>query len=146
MRELESYFADLPVRAYKDSDLIIREGGAAGALFFLKQGTVSIYSNGEHMTDVTEAGTVLGEVAILLERPAMADVRALGDVSCYVVEDAESFLQTSPEVMLHIAKSLAKKIDFMSAYLSDIKKQYAGQEGHLGMVGDVLDSLLNTKN
>lgn len=145
MVEIDFQCTDLPVRTYKDSELIIREAGAAGALYFLKEGTVSIYSQGEHVTDTSEAGTVFGEIAVLLERPAMADVRAQGEVTCYVAEDAEAFLQSSPEVMLHIAKSLAKKIDFMSAYLSDLKKQYSGQDNHLGMVGDVLDSLLNTK-
>ncbi|MGB0416839.1 MAG: Crp/Fnr family transcriptional regulator [Coraliomargarita sp.] len=146
MIDVDCKCSHLPVRNYKDSELIIREGGAAGALYFLKAGSVAIYSKGEHVTNLSDKGTVLGEVAILLERPAMADVRALGDVSCYVAEDAEAYLQSSPEVMLYIAKSLAKKIDFMSAYLSDLRKQYAGQENHLGMVSDVLDSLLNTKD
>lgn len=145
MIDVDCKCSDLPIRSYKDSELIIREGGAAGALYFLKEGTVSIYSKGEHVTDVSDKGSVFGEVAVLLERPAMADVRAQGDASFYVAEDAEAYLQSSPEVMLHIAKSLAKKIDFMSAYLSDLKKQYSGQDDHLGMVGDVLDSLLNAK-
>jgi len=146
MIDVDCKCSHLPLRTYKDSELIIREGGAAGALYFLKEGTVSVYSRGEHVTNLSEKGTVFGEVAILLERPAMADIRALGEVTCYIAEDAEAYLQSSPEVMLYIAKSLAKKIDFMSAYLSDLKKQYSGQQDHLGMVGDVLDSLLNTKS
>ena len=145
MIDVDCKCSHLPVRSYKDSELIIREGGAASALYFLKEGSVSIYSKGEHVTNLSDKGTVFGEVAILLERPAMSDVRALGDVKCYVAEDAEAYLQSSPDVMLYIAKSLAKKIDFMSAYLSDLKRQYSGEQNHLSMVGDVLDSLLNAK-
>ncbi|ADE55619.1 Crp/Fnr family transcriptional regulator [Coraliomargarita akajimensis] len=138
--------SDLPVREFADGDLIIAKDAQVDALYFLKEGVVSIYRDGEHLTDADEVGTVLGEICVLLGRLPLADVRAKGPVKLYVAENPEVFMRECPEMVLQMARSLAKKVDFMSAYLSDLKRQYSGQDNHLGMVHEVLDSLLNTKD
>lgn len=137
--------ADLPVREYEDGDVIIREGGRSGALYFLLEGSVAITRGGVALARVDEVGTVLGEISILLDRPHVAEVTAAGPVKMHVAAEAEEFLRLHPDVNLYIARSLAKKVDAMSCYLADLKEQYAGDEGHLGMVHEVLDSLMQLK-
>ena len=58
---------------------------------------------------------------------------------------AREFLRDHPEVNLYIARSLAKKVDALGCYLADLKQQYADEEGHLGMVGEVLDAMMGMK-
>lgn len=137
--------ADLPVREYADGEVIIREGGRSGALYFLLEGTVEVIRGGVQLATVADVGTVLGEISILLDRPHIAEVRAAGPVRMHVAADAEEFLRQHPDVNLFIARSLARKVDAMSCYLADLKQQYAGEEGHLGMVHEVLDELMQLK-
>jgi CRP-like cAMP-binding protein len=126
-------------------EVIIQEGARSGALYFLKEGKVEVSRGGVGLAEIEEAGTVLGEISILLDRPHIAEVKAAGTVRMHVASDAEAFLREHPEVNLHIARSLAKKVYSMSCYLVDLKRQYEGEEGHLGMVHEVLDSLMNLK-
>ncbi len=136
---------DLPVREYADGEVIIHEGGRSGALYFLLEGRVEVIRAGVLLATVEETGTVLGEISILLDRPHIAEVRAAGPVRMHVAADAEDFLRRHPDVNLFIARSLARKVDAMSCYLTDLKQQYAGEEGHLGMVHEVLDELMQLK-
>jgi CRP-like cAMP-binding protein len=136
----------LPVREYQPDEVIIVEGGRSGALYFLKAGQVVVSREGVVLAELGEAGTVLGEISILLDRPHIAEVRADGPVEMHIAEDAEAFLREHPEVNLYIARALAKKVDAMSCYLTDLKRQYEGEEGHLGMVHEVLDSIMNLKS
>lgn len=133
------------MQEYSDGEVIIKEGGRSGALYFLLEGKVAVTRGGVGLAEIEEVGTVLGEISILLDRPHIAEVIAAGPVRMHVASDAEAFLRAHPEVNLYIARSLAKKVDAMSCYLVDLKKQYAGDDSHLGMVHEVLDSLMQLK-
>ncbi|NIP93287.1 MAG: cyclic nucleotide-binding domain-containing protein, partial [Akkermansiaceae bacterium] len=106
------------------------------------QGKVEVVRGGIRIALVEEPGAVLGEISVLLDRPHMAEVRAMGKAFFYVARDAERFLNEHPAVNLHIACTLAKRVDALGCYLADLKQQYADDESHLGMVGEVLDSLM----
>ena len=136
---------ELPIREFEDGEVVITEGGRSGALYFLKEGKVEIVRQGVILACEGEPGMVLGEISILLDRPHNAEVRAVGRAAFHVAANAEEFLKEHPEVNLTIARSLAKKVDAMGCYLVDLKQQYAGEEGHLGMVHEVLDSLMGMK-
>lgn len=133
------------MREYEADEVIIVEGGRSGALYFLKEGKVVVSRDGVVLAELDEAGTVLGEISILLDRPHIAEVRADGPVLMHIASDAEAFLREHSDVNLYIARALAKRVDAMSCYLTDLKRQYAGEEGHLGMVHEVLDTLMNLK-
>lgn len=96
------------------------------------------------MAHVSTPGTVFGEISILLDRPHIAEVRAAEDSTLYMVKDAASYLKRHPDVNLYISKDLAKKVDMLGCYLADLKKQYGGEEGHLGMMHEVLDTLMHS--
>lgn len=138
--------AQLPVRDYKAGEVVIEEGGKSGHLFFLIKGTVEISRDGTVVAKIGEPGLVLGEISILLDRPHIAEVRAEEDCSFHVAEDPEAFLDAHPQVSLHMARALAKKVDVTTCYLVDLKQQYGGEEGQLGMVHEVIDSLLQMKH
>ena len=136
---------DLPLREYEAGDVIIEEGGRSGALFFLKEGTVRFSRGGTPLADISDAGTLLGEVSVLLDRPAIIRVEGVGSVVFHVAEDAEAFLLAHPEVNLLITRWVARKVDAMSCYLVDLKEQYGDEAGHFGMVHEILDALLHSK-
>lgn len=142
--DLECECSDLPMVKYSAGDVVIEEGKCFGALFFLQSGTVEVVRNGVSLGTLSEPGTVLGEISVLLGRPHIAEVHAVDECSFKFAEDADAFLKEHPEVNLYISRQLAKKVDTLSCYMADLKQQYAGEEGHLGMVPDVLEKLLNS--
>lgn len=145
MIDVASHCQGLPVRNYEEGDLVIKEGGRSGALFILRSGSVEIRKSGQLLATISEPGSVLGEISILLDRPHTAEVRAVEASEFHLAEHAETFLSERPEIAIYLARALARKVDTMSCYLVDLKQQYADQEGGLGMVHEVLDSLLQPK-
>jgi CRP/FNR family transcriptional regulator, cyclic AMP receptor protein len=91
---------------------------------------------------VTQPGAVFGEISILLGVPHTASVRAVRPTRAYVVEDGRAFLKSKPEVLLYVGKLLATRLQAATAYLADIKRQFAEHGDHLCMVDEVLDSIL----
>jgi len=145
MIDLDSDCTGLPLRDFAADEVILEEGGRSGALYFLKCGRVEVSRAGQVLATVDKPGTVLGEVSILLDRPHMAEVKALVPTSFHIAADAERYLAEHPGVTVYLARELAKKVDTMACYLSDLKAQYADDDSHLGMVHEVLDSLLQLK-
>lgn len=132
----------LPERRFSPGEVILKEGGCTGLLLFLKKGKVEIRRSGELIAQTDEPGTIFGEISILLDRPHMADVIAVEECLFHVAEDAETYLREHPEVNIFISRDLARKVDHLSCYLVDLKRQFADETNHLGMVHEVLDTLM----
>jgi CRP/FNR family cyclic AMP-dependent transcriptional regulator len=123
--------------------LLIREGGRTGHLFVLIEGRLEIVKGDTVVASIAEAGAIVGEMSMLLEQPHTATVRAAEDSSVYEFEDATAFLREQPAVALLIARLLAQRLNVATTYLADIKRQYAGHDNHLAMVGDILESMIS---
>ncbi len=61
----------------------------------------------------------------------------------YAYADAAGFMRSDPQIAFVIARLLAQRLNSATTYLADLKRQYAGQGNHLGMVSDVLASLIH---
>lgn len=131
-----------PRRAFSKGEVLLQEGHRAGVLYVLESGTVEIVKQGQLISSVKQAGAVFGEVSVLLDQPHMATVRAGTEVVCRRVEEPLTFLGTQPEAALHVARLLAKRLNAVTSYLVDLRRQYQDREDHLGMVDEVLESLL----
>lgn len=145
MIDLDALCAELPVVTFEDGEIVVCEGRKSDGLYFLKSGKVAAYRGSKLIVELTEVGAVIGEVTVLLDCPALSDTRAVGTTSFYCAKDAEAFLLSRPELAVHVARGLAKKLHFMASYLTDVKQQYASESNHLGMVHEVLDSFLHPK-
>jgi len=95
---------------------------------------------------VADAGAVFGEMSVLLDTPHTATVRAYIPSEVYVFEDAAAYLKSDPEIAFFVARLLAQRLNAATSYLVDLKHQYEGHGDHLGMVSDVLASLLNQQD
>jgi CRP-like cAMP-binding protein len=122
---------------------ILIENGDSGRLYILKAGAVEILKKDLQINVVSTPGAVFGEVSLLLKRPHMATVRTLQPTSFYVVDDGIEFLQAHPDINLHIARLLAGRLNSVTNYLVDLQQQFNARDDHLGMVDEVLESLLH---
>jgi CRP-like cAMP-binding protein len=125
---------------------LVTQGETTGHLLVLAAGQVEVLRDQTQVATVAEPGAIFGEMSILLNRPHTATVRALSPVSVFVFDDAASSIRSDPEITLFISRLLAQRLNLATTYLVDLKRQFAEHDNHLGMVGDVLETLIHQQD
>lgn len=135
--------ADLPSQTVGAGDVLISEGAPAGRMLVLVSGSVVIEHDGVPFARIDSPGAVFGEMSAVLGRSATATVRAVEEVVVHVVDDPLTFLSERPGAALAVLRTTASRLDGMTHYLVDVKRQFADQSGHLGLVDQILDVLVH---
>jgi CRP-like cAMP-binding protein len=143
MQAILSRCEGLPRRKFEPGTVLLVEGDSSGRLFVLGEGAVEVLRDQTVVTTVQEAGSVFGEMSVLLGIPHTATVRTASAGWLYELADAGAFLRSHPEIAFEIAEMLARRLNAATTYLVDLKRQFAGQSNHLEMVGEVLESLIH---
>jgi len=143
MADLLELSTDLPLAVFPTGATLIEEGSDPTRMFILVSGSVTIERDDVPFARIDTPGSIFGEMSVVLGRPATATVRATTDVEVRVAEDPEAFLTERPGAALIVLRTTAARLDGLTQYLVDVKSQFAGEEGHLGMVGDILDTLVH---
>jgi CRP-like cAMP-binding protein len=123
--------------------VLMTEGDRSGYIYVLAEGMIEVVRGETQVAVVSEPGSVFGEMSVLLDSPHTATVRALTPSTVYAFDDARGFMKSDPQIAFVIARLLAQRLNSATTYLVDLKRQYAGQGNHLGMVSDVLASLIH---
>jgi CRP-like cAMP-binding protein len=143
MREVIAHCKGLPERTFDAGEDVLKEGLRTGLLYILAAGSVKVVKGDFQINVASEPGSFFGEMSILLDQPHMATVRALEASRFYVVNDPRAFVTSHPDMILSLAKLLAKRLHGVTSYLVDLKKQFEDSNDHLGMVDQVLESLIH---
>jgi len=138
--------SDTPLREFAAGSVLLAEGETSGRLYVLAAGEVEVVKGEFQINTVSEPGSIFGEISVLLDIPHMASVRALTACRAHEVLDSRAFLQANQDIAYHLAKLLAGRLHGVSSYLVDLKRQFASHENHLGMVDDVLETLVNQQH
>jgi CRP-like cAMP-binding protein len=125
--------------------VLLPEGANTGRLYVLVDGAVEISRGGIVFASSNDPGAIFGEMSVLLNLPHTATVKTTSPATVYEIPNAAAFMESDPAIALMIAKTLAQRLYTSTTYLVDLKKQYAGHSNHLGMVSDVLASLVFQK-
>ena len=132
-------------KTFEAGTILLAEGKNTGKVYVLVEGAVEIDRGGVTIAKSSDEGAIFGEMSLLLDLPHTASVRTTSQSTLYEILDGNAFLQSDPQIALIVAKTLAQRLYSATTYLVDLKKQYAGQSNHLGMVSDVLASLVFQK-
>jgi CRP-like cAMP-binding protein len=138
--------AGVPRKQFAAGTVLLSEGETSGRLYVLAEGSVEVLRGDTQVALIGEAGSVFGEMSVLLNRPHTATVRAASPVGVFVFEDAEHFLKSNPEIAFFVGKLLAERLNAATTYLVDLKRQFEGHGTHLGMVGEVLETLIHQQS
>ncbi len=133
----------LPEKTFQPGEILMTEGGRDKLLYVLIEGGVDIYKGDILVSSQFDPGAIYGELAVLLDTPHTATVKAATNCRTYVVEDANAFLRSHPDLSFQLASLLARKLNSVTTYLADLKHQFEDRDDHLGMVDEVLTSLLH---
>jgi CRP-like cAMP-binding protein len=132
----------VPRRDFAEGEIVLRAGTTSGRLVFLLSGELAVVRDGIWIARIREPGAVFGEMSLLLDGPHTADVLAAAPSVCHVVEGAREFLLASPEMTAYVAAILAHRLDAVTRYLVDVKSQFADAGNHLGMIDEVLETVM----
>ncbi len=143
MPSIADLCSELPVATFAPGEVLLPEGESTGRLYVLLEGDLEIVKGDYQLNLVSDRGAIFGDMSALLGAPHMATVRALTPSKAYVAEGGEAFLQSHPEISFLLAQILAQRLHGVTTYLVDLKRQFEDQSNHLGMVDEILESLLH---
>jgi CRP/FNR family transcriptional regulator, cyclic AMP receptor protein len=136
-QEILDKLAHRPLRVFEAGDVVLSSGSRTGRLLFLERGAVDVVVDDVEVARISEPGAVFGEVALLLDEPHLADVRAVQSSSFHVVEDGEAFLDAEPEVLRYISNVLARRLDTVNHLLIEGKRRSAEAEPRGGFFAEM---------
>lgn len=99
--------------------VLVPQGGKLGKLFVLRDGEVEIERDGVFINSTSQAGSIFGEMSLLLDIPHSATVRAVTDIQVFVIEDALRVLEANPGWALQIARLLAQRVNETTRMLAE---------------------------
>jgi CRP/FNR family cyclic AMP-dependent transcriptional regulator len=140
MTEILWRFKDHPLTRFAPGATLITEGQQTGRLFVLASGAVSVLRKGTPVVRFDEPGTVLGEIATLLRAPHTATVRAEGEVSAYVIDNALEWLEDRPAMALHVGALLAERLQRTTTMLVELQ-QAGAPEPQRGLIETLFRTL-----
>ena len=143
MADILDYCEGLARISFKPGQVMLPENERLGRLYVLVEGQVEVIRERTAVTLVDEPGSIFGEMAVLLDMPHSATVKALSAVTAYEIPDALTFLDKRPEFSLHIATMLARRLYYTTSYLVDLQQQAAGKRQDLDLVDHILASLVD---
>jgi CRP-like cAMP-binding protein len=135
--------ADLPQERVAAGEVLIVEGSSPESMVVLVSGTVVVERDGTPFARIDSPGAVFGEMSWILDRPATATARAADDIVVHRVSDPAGFFRDRPDAALSVLRMTAARLDGLTQYLVDVKRQFAGNEDHSGMIGRIVDTLVH---
>jgi CRP/FNR family cyclic AMP-dependent transcriptional regulator len=113
--------AALPLIAFDPGETILYSGSTTGQLFILRHGVVEIVRDGQQIATVSEPGAVLGELAVILDKPHTADVRAVERCEFHFAE-ASTLLKENVAALLYVTAMLAHRLDAANTVIVEVKR------------------------
>jgi len=138
-----AHLHSLPRVNFDTGAVLITEGQPVAGIYFLESGEVEVLKDGVLIAEVYEPGAVFGDMAYLLESAPTATVKALTPCVFRHVAAPREFFRQNPDLALHTATILARRLDSLNRYLVEIKNQFKDRADHLGMIDEVLDALMH---
>ena len=113
--------ADFPARLFEPDEVITMPGDKSKAAFVLESGSVAITKNGTQLGVITKPGSVVGELASLLESDRTATVTAREPCQLRVIDDPLGLLRSNGEVRLATAIDIDGKIRSSRDHIMSIR-------------------------
>jgi CRP-like cAMP-binding protein/mannose-6-phosphate isomerase-like protein (cupin superfamily) len=133
---IKKRLAVLPVSTFEAGEAVIVDGQTTGKLLLLRKGLVEVVKEGRPLARISEPGAIFGELAVLLDRPHSADVKAL-ERSEFNVVDARTLLGSDATSTLYVAALLAGRLDAANVALIELKRQLEVSNPNVAVVQTV---------
>lgn len=142
MNDVTQILDKLPLVSLAAGEYLLRQDEKVKSIYILKQGRVKVVKDETVVAVCADSGAVFGEMSTILDMVHSASVLCLEDSVFYHIEDPQQTLSAYPDLLWHIAQILCLRLFNLNQYLVDLKHQFEGHD-HLGMVDEVLETLMN---
>jgi CRP/FNR family cyclic AMP-dependent transcriptional regulator len=132
-----------PIEAYQSGETVLTGGTTTGKLLVMIEGVVEVVRDGRRIAEVAEPGAVFGELALLLDRPHTADVRALAP-STFHVADGRTILRVDSTTTLYVAVVLAQRLTTVNRDLVEVRARMAETDQPRRLFEETLDNIGRT--
>ena len=140
--EILALTADMPTRQLQAGEVLYGQGADSSVgIAVLVDGALRAELDGAPLSEITVPGAFVGEIGALLGTARSASVVAVEPSTIRLIGDPNAFFASHPELALELARQLAGRLHRLTAYLGDVRSQYADSEGHLGVIDSVLSRL-----
>ena len=136
MHDLLELSTHLPEVRFDVGHTIVREGEPGGGMWVLVDGALEVRKAGVAVNTITQPGAVIGEISVLLGTTYGATVVATLPSVLRHAADGAALLASHPDIARFVAVGLAERLNFVTSYLADLKRQYGHAPG-LAMVDEV---------
>jgi len=108
---------------------------------------VALFDTGRSRFPVRGSGAgydeIIGVIGIADILTVPPGERATTAVTVHVIDDPETFFRERPGAALGVLQMTASRLDGLTQYLVDVKRQFAGNEDHMAMIDRILDTLVH---
>jgi CRP/FNR family transcriptional regulator, cyclic AMP receptor protein len=139
MTDLLALCRELPLVDVDPGTILVREGDHGEVVWILESGSLEVRKGDTAVSVIDQPGAIVGEISLLLDVPSGATVEAVAPSRLRRAPDGAAFLR-DPAVISLVAVGLAERLNYVTAYLADLKEQYGDAPG-MSMVGSVLTKL-----
>ena len=141
MTDLPEFAQHLPTEKLEPGTFLTLEGGRSGRVYVLETGKLTVLREGVKLATVDRPGALIGEMAVLLESPHSASVRAEGPVTVRVLADAAAQFAADPALALHVARLAVGRLNNTSALLVELQRSARNRPNELALVERLLGAL-----
>src|SRR5690349_3539464 len=129
-------------RSLAPEEVLLTQGRGGGDLFILEYGALRVERDGVELATLSEPGTLVGEMSVLLGSHSSATVIAARDSRVRVIRDAKRYLASDPGLSLAIATLVAGRLDATSALLVEVAADPAGTPAESSLLQRIFSALL----
>lgn len=141
MSALAALTVALPLESLAAGTQLTTEGTRSGQLYILESGRLKVTRGGVTLATITDAGAIIGEMAVLLGIPHSATVTAETASKVRVLDDANEALVHHPELTLHIATIACARLNTTSALLVQLQSQTTDQPRENALLSRLLGAI-----
>ena len=123
MANLIDLCRNLPTKTFAAGETVMEENVKDGEILILKKGAVEIRRHGTEIATISNPGSTLGEIAVLLETGHSASAVALQDCEFFVMDHADEMLNSNPRLYREIACTLARRLVNVSEKTTELLDQ-----------------------
>ena len=107
-----------PAVSFAHGDAVVVSGERSGGLLVLVSGELVVRTAGREIARITQPGSVVGEIGLLLDAPASADVESIGATEMHRIDDATALfadrtatLGLVPDVLSQLLSGAVRDVD-----------------------------------
>ena len=130
-----------PISALAAGDILVAEGTTGGMLYVLLSGELTVERDGVKLASLTQPGTLVGEMSVLLGTPSTATVRARRESHVRTIADAAKVLDTDARLASRVASELAARLNATSALLVELSRKDDGKAHDQGLLARIIGAL-----